>query len=146
MELLIGLVIIFILLFCMGASIGVIATIALALVGLFILFMVIVFVYAVVVLATGKKTKGKYIRTDKGDKSKIPYAVYLVGEKEYRNLFPLEVIFQNKIYRKEKEVGLILNEKRKCCFDSNAVICCVLGVIVSVFLLVEMLVLLLGNL
>ena len=45
----------------------------------------------------------------KGDKSKIPYAVYLIDETEYSNMFPLEVMFQNKIYREDREAKLILN-------------------------------------
>ena len=145
MEAFIGLVVIFILLFCLGASIGMIATIALVLVGVFVFFMTIIFIYATVILIMGKRAKGRYVRSEKGDKSKIPYAVYLIDETEYSNMFPLEVMFQNKIYREDREVKLILNKKRKRCFDSNAVICCLLGVAVSVFLLVEMIVLLLGN-
>ncbi len=145
MEIIIGLIVIFILLLCMGANLGVLATIALGIIGIFVVFMTIVFIYSTVVFITSKKAKGRYIRTEIGEKNKIPFAVYLIDDKEYKNLFPLEVLFQSKIYREDKEVKLFFNENRKCCFDSNAVLCCILGVIVSIFLCVEMILLLLGN-
>lgn len=145
MELIIGIVVVFILLLCMGASISFIATIALILVGLFVVFMTGFFVYAIILLISGKRTTGKYTRSEKGEKSKIPYAVYIIDNEEYKNLLPLEVMFQNKIYRPDKEVKLILNKKKKCCFDNNATICCVLGILVSLFLLVEMIILVSGN-
>lgn len=145
MEIIIGLIIIFVLLLCLGASIGFIASIALLLVGLFIVFMTGFFIYTVILLAMGKKAKGGYIRSEKDDKSNIPYALYKVDDVEYKNMLPLEVMFQSKIYREDRDVGLILNEKKKRCFDNNAFICCILGVIVSVFLLVEIIILFFGN-
>ncbi len=145
MEAIIGIIVVFILLLCMGASIGFIASLALILVAAFIVFMAVFFVYATIVLVKGKRAKGRYVRSETGDKSKIPYAVYIIGENEYKNMLPLEVMFQNKIYQMDKEVSLILNEKIKRCFDANAVICCILGIIVSCFLLFEIAVLLFGN-
>ena len=145
MEIIIGIAVIFILLLCLGASLSFIATVALVLVGAFIVFMTGFFIYAVILLATGKRAKGRFIRSETNDKSKIPFAVYLIDDTEYRNLLPLEVMFQNKIYREEREVTLVLNKKRKCCFDNNAKICCILGIIVSIFLLAEMIILISGN-
>ena len=145
MDILIGIVVVFILLLCLGASLELIAMIALGIIMLFIVFMLAVFVYASIVLLVGKRTKGFYIRSETEEKSKIPYAVYMIDGKEYRNMFPLEVIFQKKIYKEEKEVNLILNEKRNRCFDNNAIACCVLGLLVSIFLIIEAVILILGN-
>ena len=145
MELLIGIIVVFILLLCLGASLELIATIALGIVMLFVAFMLVIFVYASIVLLIGKPKKGFYVRSATEEKSKIPYAYYMIDGEEYKNMFPLEVIFQKKIYREGKEVRLILNEKRKRCFDNNAIACCILGVLVSVFLVVESVILILGN-
>lgn len=145
MEILLGIVVIFVLLLCMGASIGFIASLALVLVGAFIVFMAAFFVYAVIILMSSKYTKGHYVRSE-AEKGKIPYAVYMIEDNECKNMLPLEVMFQNKIYQSDKEVSLFFNKKRNRCFDTNAVICCILGIIVSCFLLFEIVVLLLGNL
>lgn len=145
MEIIIGIVVIFVLLLCMGVSIGFIATIALLIIGLMIIAMSVFFIYSIIILLSGKKTKGRFVRSEKSEKTKIPYAVYDIGGIECKNLLPLEVLFLNKIYNTEKEVTLIYNEKKKCCFDNNAKICCILGIIVSIFLLVEMFILLTGN-
>lgn len=145
MDIVIGIIVVFILLLCLGASLELIAMIALGIIMLFIVFMLVVFVYASVVLLIGKRTKGFYIRSETEEKSKIPYAIYTIDGVEYRNMFPLEVIFQKKIYREGKEVKLILNEKSKRCFDNNAIACCVLGLLVSIFLIFEAVILILGN-
>ncbi len=134
MELLIGIVVLFILMLCLGLSIEVIIQVAIGIICLFVLFMSVVFLYATVILVTGEKKKGVFIASDK-DGNKLPYAHYFIEGTEYKNLFPLEVIFQDKIYVPEKEVNLILNKKVKRCMDNNAVICCILGVAVSVFLM-----------
>ena len=146
MELVLGIIIIFVLMLCMGASIGFIASLALILVGVSIVFMAGFFVYATIIMATSKKAKGCYTRSEASDKGKIPYAVYLIDGNECKNMLPLEVMFQNKIYQTNKEVSLLFNKKRHRCFDTNAIICCILGIIVSCFLLFEIVVLLLGNL
>lgn len=135
MELLIGIAVIFLLLFCLGASTKLMIEIAIGMICLFVLFMVGVFVYATIILVTGKGTKGIFTRTENEGKGKLPYAFYMIDGTEYKNLFPLEVIFQSKIYRPDKEVKLVLNEKVKRCFDNNAVICCILGIVVSFLLL-----------
>ncbi len=135
MELLIGIAIIFLLLFCLGASVQLIIEIAIGIIFLFVVFMFGVFVYSTIMLVTGKRTKGVYTRAENKYNGKLPYAFYMIEGAEYKNLFPLEVIFQNKIYIPEKEVKLVLNKRIKRCFDGNAVICCIMGIIVSVFLL-----------
>lgn len=145
MELIVGIIIIFILLFCLGASINTMITVALGIVCLFIVFMTAVFIYATIILLTGKRTKGIFTRAEKDEKGRIPYAYYLIDGTEYKNLFPLEVMFQSKIYRTDREVKLILNIRRKRCFDNNAVICCILGIIVSIFLVAWTLIFILGN-
>ena len=145
MELFIGIIVIFVLLLCMGASISFIATLALSIIGILIILMTIFFIYATVLILSGKRVKGRYVRSEHSPKGKILHAVYVVDETEYKNLFPLEVMFRDKIYHTEKEVNLILNYKKKCCFDTNAKICCVLGIIVSLFLLFEMIILITGN-
>lgn len=145
MEFVLGIIVIFVLLLCMGASIGFIASLALVLVGAFIVFMAAFFVYAGIVLVSSKRTKGYYVRSE-AEKGKIPYAIYMINGNECRNILPLEVMFQNKIYQNNKEVSLFFNKKSNRCFDTNAVICCILGIIVSCFLLFEIAILLLGNL
>lgn len=145
MEILIGIAVIFILMLCLGTGIELIVTVALGFLGLFILFMAVIFLYAFIVMIKSEKTTGSFTRSFTDEKSRIPFAYYLIDESEYRNMFPLEVIFQKKIYKEGKEVKLLLNRKKKCCFDNNAVICCILGIAVSLFLLVEMIILIAGN-
>ncbi len=145
MEFLIGIAVIFILMFCLGVKPEIIITIAIGIVMLFIVFMGLIFAYACIIMAMSKKDKGFYKRFDKEEKSGIPYAYYMINGEEYRNMFPMEVIFKNKIYREEKEVRLFVYDKKKLCFDTNAVICCILGILVSIFLVAESLMLIFGN-
>lgn len=145
MELLIGIAVVFILLLCLGVSLEIIFQIAIGIICLFVIFMAGVFVYATIILITGKRVKGVYVRVDKGKDNRLPFARYLIDGEEYINLFPLEVIFQNKIYIPDKEVNLVLNKKVKKCMDTNAVICCIVGIIVSVCLLVWMYMLIFGK-
>jgi hypothetical protein len=79
---------------------------------------------------------GFFSGADNEDNGKIPYARYMIDGEEYRNLFPLETIVRKKIYNPDKEVKLILNKKAKRCMDKNAVVCCILGLTVSVILIV----------
>ena len=106
MEFILGIIVIFVLLLCMGASIGFIASLALILVGAFIVFMAGFFIYATIIMMSCKKAKGRYIRSETVDKSKIPYAVYLIDNNECKNMLPLEVMFQNKIYQNNKSYQL----------------------------------------
>lgn len=131
---------------CLGATLELIAVIALGLVALFCVFMLGVFVYSVIILMGAKRCMGVFTRSETDEKSKIPFAYYMIDDAEYKNMFPLEVIFQKKIYSKEKMVRLMFNEKKKVCFDNNAVACCILGIIVSLFLVSEMVFLFLGTL
>ncbi|MBO5377755.1 MAG: hypothetical protein J6A41_05145 [Ruminiclostridium sp.] len=140
-----GIVIVFILLLCLGVSISFLATIALALIGIIVIAMDVFFIYATIIMLKGEKKAGRFIRSEQSGKSKIPYAIYEIDGTEYRNLLPLEVLLRNKIYNPEKNVSLILNEKKKCCFDNNARICCILGIVVSSFLIFEMAVLVIRN-
>lgn len=146
MELLLGIAVIFILLLCLGASVELIISVALGIIGLFIVFMALIFIYAFVVMIASRKTAGKYACSREDEKSRILFAYYIIDGVEYKNMFPMEVIFQKLIYKEQRQVKLLLNEKRKRCFDNNAVICCILGIIVSVFLIFEMIMLISGNL
>ena len=145
MEIIIGIAVIFVLLLCLGVSISFLATLALVIIGVMIVGMGAIFTYATFFLLMGKKAKGRYVRYESSEKSRIPCAVYEIDGTEYRNLLPLEVLFRNRIYNSEREVPLILNKKKKCCFDNNAKICCILGIAVSIFLIVEMVILVTGN-
>lgn len=140
-----GIVIVFILLLCLGVSVSFLATMALALIGIIVIAMDVFFIYATIIMLKGEKKAGRFIRSEQSGKSKIPYAIYEIDGTEYRNLLPLEVLLRNKIYNPEKNVSLILNEKKKCCFDNNARICCILGIVVSSFLIFEMAVLVIRN-
>lgn len=145
MEFIIGIAIVFILLLCLGASMELIISVALGIIGLFIVFMTLVFVYAFAVMLASRKSTGVFVYSKNEEKSKIPFAYYNIEGSEYKNMFPMEVIFQKLIYKEQKEIKLLLNSKKKRCFDNNAVICCILGIIVSIFLLVEMILLIFGN-
>ena len=136
MEVLIAIAVIFVLLFCLGISTEIIIKIAVGIVCLMILFMAVVFIYASVIMICGKKVNGFFSGADNEDNGKIPYARYMIDGEEYRNLFPLETIVRKKIYTPDKEVKLILNKKAKRCMDKNAVVCCILGLTVSVILIV----------
>ncbi len=140
-----GIVIVFILLLCLGVSISFLATIALALIGIIVIAMAVFFIYATIIMLTGEKMSGRFIRSEQSGKSKIQHAIYEIDGTEYRNMLPLEVLLRNKIYNPEKNVSLILNAKKKCCFDNNARICCILGIVVSSFLIFEMAVLVIRN-
>lgn len=125
MEYLIVAALVAVILWCVGFSVGDIAAMfavllcaAIVLVGLF-------FVFALVVLLSSHKASASFVKMN--DDGRYPCAVYKIGDSEFKNLFPSEMIMKDRLYVKDKEIDI-----RKCTFikavlDKNAVMTIIIG-------------------
>lgn len=111
MEALIVLAIILVLLICMGISYELIALMFLALLDLLLLAIFVFFMYCLIKLWGGKMKTARFTKIDISPKSKFKTAFYQIGDQEYANAFPAELLAKKLFYSKlrDKKVFLCKN-------------------------------------
>ena len=97
MELIIALIIIIVLLLILGVSPGLIMGGVLGLIELLLLFMTGFFIVSVVLLLIAKPVKAEFLRIYISEVVGT-FAIYRIDGEEYRNTFPAEIMFVDKIY------------------------------------------------
>lgn len=129
MELLIIACVIIVLLLILGIpAMNIIAGVL----GLVILFSVlcnIFFIIMFIVLCFTKSCETTFLRVDKKN-NRIPYAVYLIDNREYSNIFPTDMILTDILYRKN-DVKVRVKETKKglLVLDSVTQLIIILGLI-----------------
>ena len=113
MEYLIVIALLAVILLCVGFSIS------------DILVMLAVLLCAVVVLVGASFVK-------MNDEGRYPCAVYKVGNTEFKNLFPCEMVMRDKLYVPDREVKIRKCRILKAVLDKNAVITIIFGSIVFI--------------
>ena len=136
MEILIIAVVIIVLALIMGVSVELITAVVLSIAGLLTLLMLVFFIYSFARLLRTKGCEGTVAGLREHERYKYPWAWYRVGEKEYRNVFPSEVILRDRLYPVGKLCRLRINEKQGVVYDRNALLCIVIGLALSAILLV----------
>lgn len=131
MEFVIIATVVLVLAMCLGADFVIVPI-------MFIVFLVILllaifgfFVYSAVKLTGTKSVKGKFVRIGRAEGKKFDTAFYKIGENEFPNVFPCEVVMRSKIYIPDKVCKLRFDSRHNEVFDLNAVCCVILGLILS---------------
>ncbi len=125
MEFLLGFALIVILMLLMGFGIVDIAMLVLGLAGLLIIFIGGFFAVCLVMLIFTVKSRGSFVEFN--EEGRFPCAVYDIGGERVKNLFPREMIMQNKLYIPGKEINLLYFKPRRFALDRNAVLTIVIG-------------------
>ena len=131
MEFVIIAAVVLVLALCLGADIAIVPI--MLTVFLIVLLLVIFgfFIYSAVRLAGTKSMKGKFVRIGRAEGKKFDIAFYKIGENEFPNVFPCEVVMRSKIYIPDKVCKLRFDSRNNEVFDLNAVCCVILGLILS---------------
>lgn len=131
MEFVIIAAVVLVLALCLGADIAIVPI--MLMVFLIVLLLVIFgfFIYSAVRLAGTKSMKGKFVRISRAEGKKFDTAFYKIGENEFPNVFPCEVVMRSKIYIPDKICRLRYDGKRNEVFDLNAVCCVIFGLVLS---------------
>lgn len=101
MEFVVAVIIIVVLLLILGVSPGLIMAGVLVLLELGLLFMTGFFVVTLVLLLIAKPVKAEFLRIFVHEVVGT-YAVYRIDGEEYKNTFPAEIMFVDKIYHEGK--------------------------------------------
>lgn len=101
MEILVAAIIIVVLLLILGVSPGIIIGGVLVLLELGLLFMTGFFIVTFVLLLVAKPVKAEFLRIFEHEVVGT-YAVYRIDGEEYKNTFPAEIMFVDKIYHEGK--------------------------------------------
>ncbi len=128
MEILIGAAVIIILLILMGVDIWYILVGGAALVALAAVFTSAFFTVCVVMLIRSKKCAGVFVEFGEG--KRFDAAVYRIDDRDYRCIFPAEMVLRDKLYRPGKPVKLRLTRGGRV-FDRNALLTSAIGLPMS---------------
>lgn len=125
MEYIIVLALVAIIMFCMGFGIGDVITMLVVVLCVGIVFVGAFFLFSLVVLIASKKVTASFVKMN--DEGRYPCAVYRVGDRELKNLFPSEMIMRDKLYVPDKEIKIRSCALFRAALDKNAVMTIVFG-------------------
>lgn len=133
MEFIVTLAIIIVLLLILGVSPGIIMGGVLVLIELLLVFMSGFFIVTLVLLFIAKPVKAEFLRIFVHEIVGT-YAVYRIDGEEYKNTFPAEVMFVDKIYHEGKYYSARFKKfkKKHMLFDWYSYIVIGVGLPVSV--------------
>ena len=101
MEFIIGTIIIIVLLLILGVPPVLIIAGVIVLLELLLILMTVFFIVMLILLLISKPVKVKFLRIYVSDVVGT-YAIYEMDGKEYKNTFPAEIMFVDKIYKEGK--------------------------------------------
>lgn len=130
MELLVGAFVIIILLLCLGVDWGMIAMGIMGLIGLGMVILAVFFIVCAAALLSSESVTAVFTELRRGNR-RFDVAYYMIGGREYPNLFPGEFIMRDKFYHKDKPVKVRLLRKAGVVFDKNAAGTILVGLAVS---------------
>lgn len=131
MEILIILLIIIVLLLILGVSTELILF-GLMLLMLFMMATLFVFfAFSAVRLLRCERTTGKVSKITINERFGFKTPNYKIGDEEYPNVFPCEMIMKRQLYSEGRECRLMLDKKRKKVYDGNARASVIAGVFLS---------------
>ena len=134
MEIVFGIIIVVLLLFLLGVSLGFISILFCVMVTIGLVAMLLFFGFSVLRLIVSEKKTARFDGTEPFGDTKFDCAVYLIEGERYKNAFPCEAIMRDRIYRKDKDVTVCFYERKKLVYDKNSVITAVAGAISSAIL------------
>lgn len=131
MEILIILLIIIVLLLIVGVSTELILF---GLMVLMLLMMAVLFVFfsiSAVRLILCERTTGKVSKITVNERFGFRIPNYKIGDGEFPNVFPCEMVMKKQLYAEGRECRLFLDKKRKRVYDGNARASIIAGVFLS---------------
>ena len=120
----------------LGVNVGLIMLVMLWMMAAVTGLMALFFVYSFIRLLGTKPCEGRVVGLREHEKFKYPWAWYEIDGREYRNIFPGEVIWRRRLYTEGKVFKLRFDKKRGVVFDMNALICVLAGLVLSALLMV----------
>ena len=132
MEIVIGAIIIIVLLLVLGVQWTLIVEVIIGLMVLLLVAMFVFFVVTLVLVLLSKPTEGKFLRIMVHEVVGT-YAIYEINGEEYKNTFPAEIMFVDKIYQEGKVYPLRLHrgQKRYMLYDWYSWIVIGVGLLLS---------------
>lgn len=130
MELIVTAAILVLLCYLLGVSM---AFILQALLGLMLILLILIsvfFAWTALTLIGSKRTKVTYDRIDKEGDLPFPTAVYVSGDKEYRNTFPSELLLKSLLYNRDKQVNVRVTRKGKT-YDLYSLLTVYIGLVLA---------------
>jgi hypothetical protein len=112
MEYIIGAIVIIILLLILGVPWILIVEVIIGLMILLLIAMFVFFVVTLILALLSKPVKGKFLRIMIHEVVGT-YAIYEIDGEEYKNTFPAEIMFVNKIYHEGQIYPLRLHKGKK---------------------------------
>ncbi|MCR5718234.1 MAG: hypothetical protein K6F80_04265 [Oscillospiraceae bacterium] len=112
MEFVVAAIIIIILLLVLGVPWILIVQVVVGLMLLLLVAMFVFFVVTLVLALLSKPTKGRFLRIIQHEVVGT-YAIYEINGEEYKNTFPAEIMFVNKIYHEGQIYPLRLHRGKK---------------------------------
>ncbi len=131
MEFIIVLIVVIVVLKIMGVSNFLIVSGGMALVELAIVFMVLFFIYACILLALSKPRKAQFTRIAPAPKSRFRVAYYTIDGEEFPCIFPSEMILNDQMYKPGRTYHVMFNKRMKKVFDIWTNLTIILGLICS---------------
>lgn len=126
MEILAGIFVILVLIFCVTGELGAVFAAVLGLIVFFSFAVLGFFCFFFFGMLFAEKTTARFLRIEKSGRGGFERAVYEVNGGEFPDAFPAEPIFRDRLYRGDREIPIRFSVKRKTVYDRNTAvtICC----------------------
>lgn len=115
----------------LGVDIFVILIFAAAVLLLISALICIFFIISSIMLIISKPCVGKLSAIRGNDKNSLESVFYTVDKQEYKNIFPCEVFLKKILYKKDETVKLRFCKRINRVFDLDAVLCTLIGLVLS---------------
>jgi hypothetical protein len=123
MELILGAIVIIVLLLILGVPWILIVEVIIGLMVLLLIVMFVFFVVTLILVALSRPVKGKFLRIFKHEVVGT-YAIYEIDGEEYKNTFPAEIMFVDRIYHEGQIYPLRFHKSKKGYMSSAWDWCC----------------------
>ena len=130
MEYVIGFGLVAVLMLCLGFGFGDVAMLVMWILVGAVVLTALFFTAMLFLLVTSKPVKAEFLRLD--DTKRFPAAVYRIGEQEFRNIFPCEMMMKKKLYVEGKRKRVLKSRIFGFVIDGNALATIIIGACVFI--------------
>ena len=130
MEYVIGFGLVALLMLCLGFGFGDVAMLLMWILAGAVVLTALFFTAMLFLLVTSKPVKAEFLRLD--DTKRFPAAVYRIGEQEFRNIFPGEMMMKKKLYVEGKRKRVLKSRIFGFVIDGNALATIIIGALVFI--------------
>ena len=130
MEYVIGFGLVAVLMLCLGFGFGDVAMLLMWILAGAVVLTALFFTAMLFLLFTSKPVKAEFLRLD--DTKRFPTAIYRIGEQEFRNIFPSEMMMKKKLYVEGKRKRVLKSRIFGFVIDGNALATIIIGACVFI--------------